>query len=44
MEMKYFDQTFYAVQDDENFWRVRTRQAFNIGIAANFAVLRTAAS
>jgi HK97 family phage major capsid protein len=44
MEMKYFDQTMYAVTNDENFWRVRTRQAFNIGIAANFAVLRTAAS
>lgn len=44
LEMRYFDQTMYAVQDDENFWRVRTRQAFKVGIDANYAVLRTAAS
>ena len=44
MEFRYFDQTMYAVQDDENFWRCRTRQAFTIGIAANFSRLLSAAS
>lgn len=44
LEFRYFDQTMYAVQDDENFWRARTRQAFAVGIPANFARLVTAAS
>ena len=44
LEFRYFDQTMYAVQDDENFWRVRTRQAFVVGIPANFSRLVTASS
>ena len=44
LEFKYFDETMYAVQDDENFFRVRTRQAFVVGIPANFARLASAAS
>lgn len=43
LEFKYFDQTAYAVQDDENFFRVRTRLAGAIGQPANYAVLSTKA-
>ena len=43
LEFKYFDQTMYAVQDDENFFRVRTRLAGKIGQPANFATLTTKA-
>lgn len=43
LEFRYFDQTMYAVQDDENFWRVRTRIAGVVGIPGNYAVLKTSA-
>lgn len=43
LEFRYFDQTMYAVQDDENFWRVRTRIAGKVGIPGNYAVLKTGA-
>ena len=42
LELKYYDQTMYAVQSDQNFFRVRTRQAFKCGIPANFVVAKTA--
>jgi len=44
MEMKYFDQTFYAVQSDQNFFRIRSRQGFVVGVPANFVRITTAAS
>jgi HK97 family phage major capsid protein len=44
MEIKYFTETMYAVQDDENFFRIRTRFAGVVGLPANYAVLRTASS
>ena len=44
LEFKYFTETFYAVQDDENFFRIRTRYAGIVAIPANYAILRTAAS
>ncbi len=43
LEFRYFDQTMYAVQDDENFWRARTRIGCKIAVPANYAVLKTAA-
>lgn len=43
LEFKYFDQTAYAVTDDENFFRVRTRLAGKIGQPGNYAVLSTKA-
>lgn len=44
LEFRYFDQTMYALQDDENFWRARTRFAGVVAIPTNFAVLKTLAS
>ena len=44
LEMKYYDQTFYAVQSDQNFFRIRSRQAFVVGIPGNFVRITTAAS
>lgn len=44
IEFKYFTETMYAVQDDENFFRVRTRLAGKVGQPTNYAVLKTAAS
>ena len=43
LEFKYFDSTFYAVQDDENFFRIRTRLAGNIGLPGNYSILSTKA-
>ena len=43
LEFKYFDQTMYAVQDDENFWRARTRFACKVALPGNYAVLSTKA-
>ncbi len=43
LEFKYFDQTVYAVTDDENFFRVRTRLAGVIGQPGNYATLTTKA-
>ncbi len=43
MEFKYFTETFYAVQDDENFFRVRTRLGGIVGQPGNYAVLKTKA-
>ena len=44
LEVKYFDQTMYALQDDENFFRIRTRFADVVSIPANFVAITTAAS
>ncbi len=44
MEMKYFDATFYAMRNDENFFRIRTRQAYDVGLPGNFVLLKTAAN
>ena len=44
LEIKYFDQTMYAVQDDENFYRFRTRFAIKCANEAAFANMKTAAS
>jgi len=44
LEIKYFDQTMYAVQDDENFYRYRTRFGIKCGKENAFAVMSTAAS
>jgi len=43
LEFRYFDQTYYAVQNDENFWRARTRFGTKIAIPTNYAVLKTGA-
>jgi len=43
MEFKYFTETMHAVQDDENFFRVRTRLGGAVGQPANYAVLKTKA-
>jgi len=44
LEMRYYDSTFYSVTSDQNFFRIRTRQAFVCGIPANFVRITTAAS
>lgn len=43
MEFKYFTETMHAVQDDENFFRVRTRLGGVVGQPGNYAVLKTKA-
>jgi HK97 family phage major capsid protein len=43
MEVKYFDQTFYALQDDENFFRIRTRFADVVSLPENFVAIKTKA-
>ncbi len=42
MEMKYFDQTIYAVTDDQNFFRIRTRFADKTTLPENFVAIKTA--
>lgn len=44
MEIKYFDQTAYAVHSDENFYRIRTRFGDVVAIPANFVAITTASS
>jgi len=44
MEIKYFDATMYAVQDDENFFRIRTRFGDVTSLPTNFVAITTAAS
>jgi len=44
MELRYYDSTFYSVQSDENFFRIRTRQAFACGVPADIVRITTAAS
>ena len=44
MEIKYFDSTMYAVQDDENFFRIRTRFGDVVSLPTNFVAITTAAS
>jgi len=44
MELKYFSETMYAVQDDENFFRYRTRFGVKAIRESTFAHLVTAAS
>ena len=44
MEIKYFDATMYAVQDDENFFRIRTRFGDVVSLPLNFVAITTAAS
>ncbi len=42
LEIKFFDKTMYAVQNDEVFFRIRTRQGMKVAIPGNFCCLRTA--
>lgn len=44
LEIRYFDATMYAVQDDENFFRFRTRFASKVAIPSAFCNIKTAAS
>jgi len=41
MEMRYFDQTYYTMLVDENFFRCRVRQAYDVGLPGNFVLLKT---
>jgi len=44
MEIKYFDATLYALQDDENFFRIRTRFGDVVSLPTNFVAITTATS
>jgi len=44
LEMRYYNSTMYSVTSDQNFFRIRTRQAFVVGIPANLVRITTAAS
>ena len=44
LEIKYFDETIYAVKDDQNFFRFRTRYAMKCGKENAFVQIKTSAS
>jgi len=44
MEFKVFDNTAYAVNQDQIFFRCRVRSTFKVGIAGAFVAIKTAAA